>query len=387
MERLALVDNPWMELDQEQKMEGKRLALLAGKGQLAMMIGAGVASDAGLVPWGALLCDYATKHGVEESYVHALIHRFGSLDASRIIEGKCGGRQSLVDYLVERTEQTRFFTLKHAFLASLPVDQVISTNHDDLFETACDASKNPVAVLRNEPVHSPRWLLNLYGTVARPDGVILLTRDDMEESNRVRMALSGILQTQLITKHLLCIGFGLDNDKFFSLAHTVRNSVKGMDEKEFGTALVTLKDEMLEEAWKGSLRLVPMNAGLDIDTEVEVERAEPEHMHLIDDSVSRAAWVMDIFLDYMNTQVLLESSDQSYLMDDWFEGILTEPDRHLKESLKVLRGALPNQVNAPVVKEVEELLHKFGDDSESVFKYRKKLSRRMSQLTFSEMAF
>src|SRR6185295_7831313 len=153
------------------------------------------------------------------------------------------------------------------------------------FEQACEATKRPVAVLPYESARTkPRWLLKMHGCISRPDDIVL-TRDDYFRYGERRAALAGIVQALLVTRHILFVGFSLNDDNFHRLVHDVRQalgnrSVGDAEIPEFGTALLLGRRMFLNELWEGDVRTLPM---LD-EAEDFSSRAE-------------AARVLEMFLD------------------------------------------------------------------------------------------
>ena len=103
---------------------------------------------------------------------------------------------------------SQLYSITHGLLAGLPVADVVTTNYDALFERAWAAADAQFNVLPYETEPSDRYILKLHGDIRRP-GDIVLTRSQMMDSREQRKALSGIVQTMLLTKHLLFVGFSL----------------------------------------------------------------------------------------------------------------------------------------------------------------------------------
>ena len=88
----------------------------------------------------------------------------------------------------------------------------------------------------------------------------MLTRAQMHDNRETRRALSGIVQSMLITKHLLFVGFSLQDPNFSELAGAVRRALRPVEGGEAGGAdvaadtsfgtLLTLRDRpFLSELW------------------------------------------------------------------------------------------------------------------------------------------
>jgi len=83
-----------------------------------------------------------------------------------------------------------------------------------MYELACRSIGVDLAVLPYSPAsNTDRWLLKLHGCVSHPDDIVLTREHYMRYQTR-RSALSGIVQSLLITRHMLFVGFSLRDDNF-----------------------------------------------------------------------------------------------------------------------------------------------------------------------------
>jgi hypothetical protein len=72
-------------------------------------------------------------------------------------------------------------------------------------------------------------MLKLHGTVSRPKEIVLTKRDYIRYNDRFA-ALSGIVQSTLLTHHLLSIGFSLADDNFHKIFDSVRKAKSSEDD-------------------------------------------------------------------------------------------------------------------------------------------------------------
>ena len=63
----------------------------------------------------------------------------------------------------------------------------------------------------------------MHGCVTRPEEIVLTKQDYIRYSDRFA-ALSGIVQSLLLTKHLLFVGFSLDDDNFIRIYDSVKKA-------------------------------------------------------------------------------------------------------------------------------------------------------------------
>ena len=77
----------------------------------------------------------------------------------------------------------------------------------------------------------------MHGCLNHPEDIVL-TREDYIQYNDRRQALAGIVQSFMITKHMLFVGFSLSDDNFFSIASTVKKALHNVNGiSTFGTSL------------------------------------------------------------------------------------------------------------------------------------------------------
>jgi hypothetical protein len=238
-------------------------------------------------------------------------------------------------------------SLAHALLAGLPVDEVITTNYDDLFERASAAVDRPVTVLPHALARrSERWLLKMHGCVSRPE-TIVVTREDYLRFQENRSALAGIVQALLMTRHMLFHGFSLRDDNFHRIAHAVRTalgerSTEGRDPR-FGTTLVVDPNPLARELWQQDLEWIAFDrqgpGGASNGVAEQVRRAE-------------------IFLDLLGARA---ATTTSHLCDRRYETVLSEPELELRARLDAFVETTSAEIKrTPAWGEVAKLLRRLG---------------------------
>ena len=172
------------------------------------------------------------------------------------LERGFGGRERMGE-AIARCLKRRNYSLSHAFLAGLPTLETVTTNYDTLFEMASASIDKPVAVLPYEPVRpEERWILKMHGCISHPEDIVL-TREDYLRYTERRRALAGIVQALLITKHMMFVGFSLDDDNFHRIADDVRKIVWANERGEpFGTSIVLDSRPFLAQMWDGEIEMV-----------------------------------------------------------------------------------------------------------------------------------
>jgi len=349
----------WPELDDARWAASDRLAATAADGELVLFLGAGVSMGAGLPSWGGLLGELAREAGMTADEIAGL-GRLSALDQARLIELRLerrgpalGSGRPLGQAIAAALRACPGYPLAHALLAALPVDEVVTTNYDELFERASRAIGKDVSVLPHAPIAGPsRWLLKMHGCVTDPDHIVL-TREDYLRYDTRRQALAGIVQALLMMRHMLFVGFSLTDDNFHRIADAVRRARSPapragqpptmMD--RFGTALELFSDGMAQALWASDLDWVTMS-----------DAAPP-----LGDGAAWAAAArrQEIFLD----AVLAKTGTTAHLLDPRYEGALTEPERALAARLADFTEAVardPTAADAPAWKPITAMLARLG---------------------------
>jgi hypothetical protein len=328
----------WPELTEAQRGAAQRLGSQARRGDLVLFLGAGMSVGAGLPTWDALLDDLAQQAGMDDGQREAL-ERLPVLDRGRIVERRLAEAGRRLDEEVRRLLHRERYPLSLALVAPLPANEVVTMNYDRLFEAASRGAGRELAVLPWEPARSGRrWLLKMHGCVERGD--IVLTRHDYHRYEQKHAALAGIVQALLITRHMLFLGFGLQDQNFHRIVEDVRQVVRrdGRPAAPFGTAVVLADDELVEELWRNDLAFVSMGGPTA--------------------GASGAGRRVELLLDCLGAA----ATDQSaHLLDDRYQGMLTGAERVLAQRLRALRTQLPDDVaEVDAWRRVEQLLRELG---------------------------
>jgi SIR2-like domain len=318
-----------------------RLGGCARNGSLVLFLGAGVSQGAGLPGWKALLNELASSLGFDSVELERL-GKLNHLDCATILERRALLQGAGLGHrAAERIKATNHYSLSHGLLACLPVQAMVTQNYDDLLEKASEGAGQPVAVLPYQPCDEAdrRWLLKMHGCVHHPEDIVL-RREDFLRYGGTRAALRGIVQTLLITRTMLFVGFSLEDPNFLQVVDDVRQAVHadagsaGM----FGTALFLKPEPLLEEVWQGDLQLLAVG-----DDKLDF---------------SEAARQLEIFLDLLLAE---GTSNTAHLMDNTFLNMLTEGEKEVRSELLELRKRLgPEARNTEAWQMVEQLMVRLG---------------------------
>jgi hypothetical protein len=288
----------------------ERLGGLAGAGALAVFAGAGVSAAAGLPTWGQLLDELAERSCLDRALRNGL-ERLPAQDAAALLARELG-RDDLASYVKERFGP-RPHALAHALLAALPVHEFVTTNYDPLLEHAAAGARRELRVLPyDDPVPDRAWLLKLHGDASHPDTVVL-TREQYVSGGDARVALSGVLQALLLTRHVLFVGSSMLDDDLVRIAHQVRSALGATASRRTGTVLSLVEDQARARLWDP-----------DVETVAMASAGTPP---------AEAARRLEVFLDLL---ACLAFPRTGYLLDPAYRGLLQPEEVAVADALRRL---------------------------------------------------
>ena len=97
----------------------------------------------------------------------------------------------------------------HALLASLRTAEAITTNFDALYEQACAATfdDRPRKLPWQKAEPGRGWLLKMHGDVDH--GQLVISRDEYLAYDALWRPLASMVQTAMLTRHILFAGYSL----------------------------------------------------------------------------------------------------------------------------------------------------------------------------------
>ncbi len=210
----------------------RELAVKAREGNLSVLVGAGLSVNAGLPNWRVLLSNVAQAVNLRAPESDEDLVRFASW-----VEQSMGPR-AFRTAIADQCRATRY-ALGHALLGSMPIREFVTLNYDALLEEAAKAAKAPLVVIPHGRISAgQRWLLKLHGSVDRCDDIVITERD-YERFDDWRAAFRGVVEAQLITRHMLFVGFGMADPNVARVLESVARAAR-RDEGKQGTSVGTL---------------------------------------------------------------------------------------------------------------------------------------------------
>lgn len=310
------------ELGPELSATAARLSEEAKGGNLVVFVGAGVSATAGLPAWQRLLDDVAKRLGYKPVDI-ARLHELDVRDQASLLARKRSFK-SKVNLVLGAGN----YSLVHGLLASLPVKEFATTNFDELLEAAAAGPGNRLTVLPGEALTTGgRWLVKLHGTIGRD---LILTRSEYRDARNQHGALFGLLQALLITRHMLFVGYSLQDEDFNDVMHDVRlvhQRTPNDRRRCLGTVVTAFENPEFSKLWP----------------DLEVQPLAPPRP-VVDGQLARASeaeWgsvgrTLALLLD----RVALESaSDVAYLSDSTMKGVASDGPKALTKALARLGRA------------------------------------------------
>lgn len=316
----------------------EELAGHARDGQLSVFLGAGTSVGAGLPSWKALLRDVADEAGVM-SDGEVLDDLQDLRDQAALIDARLRQKNSSIHEKLQTALSHSKYSLQHGLISSLPCDEFITTNVDELFEKACRTNNRPLTVMPKKEGDGRRWLLKLHGTVSKPEGMIF-TRENYLDAGRSSRALLGLVQAMLFTRHMLFVGYGLADEDFHELVYEVKRAFGDQKtDKPIGTVLLLSDEPLKSEIWSDVLRIMPVGASLDMNQNAR--------------DLAR-------FLDLIG---MLSAEKHMFFLDRRYAHAATDSEASLQKALRDLPKTVVDK-DSHVWTEVEALLVRLGWNSE-----------------------
>jgi hypothetical protein len=317
-----------------------------------IFMGAGVSGGAGLPMWDELLESIARDnaarpgsgrfHDTEDNLERASIlsHSLGS----EVFAGEISARLTSPKY-----------SLMHGLLTSLPCEEFVTSNVDQLFEASCATKNGGITVLPSLDEHHliDRWVLKIHGCVSKP-GTLVFTKEDYESAVSSRRALFGVLQALLLTRHMVFVGYSLKDSDFRQIVDEVKAAIGGeRDGRKLGTVLTLFDDPVRRKEFGDLFDIVPMRSTTAPTADDEDAAAK----------VMAAVRDLERFLDLVG---MLASDRAAFLLDTRYTDLLSPEERTLSRALRGVVEVSRDSREASGWDQVWELLSKLGAHPEDI---------------------
>ena len=193
-----------------------------------------------------------------------------------------------------------------------------------------------------------RWLLKLHGSIDRKDSLVF-TRQHYIDSFKANRALVGLVQSMLLTRHMLFVGYGLRDEDFHELVHEVNAARGSIDDRvSMGTVLSLFDDPTRSDLWTGTVEIVPMRP--------------PQPTRPSEEEIQSAARDLERFIDLLG---MLSADNTRFVLDPSYAEDLPEDTRKLTELIDpIIKAFTDGQIdpNRPTWRLVRKALRSLGAD-------------------------
>lgn len=206
----------WSEFSAEELAVADELGGRAARGELSLFLGSGVSVPLGLPNWRQLLTEIAGEELADYSPERA------PAIAQRLMREM--GPEQFRRHIADRVSSTPGFAPAHLLLAALEVAHTVTTNYDAAYEAALEGTIGTDAfrvLTRQLPQQPRRWVLKVHGDVRRAQ-TIVITEDDYARLKAETRSVLSIVETLLLTSHLLFVGFSMGDPDFVEAVEEVR---------------------------------------------------------------------------------------------------------------------------------------------------------------------
>ncbi|MFF2620324.1 SIR2 family protein [Oerskovia jenensis] len=376
---------PTEKLDAQARDLGDR----AARGDLALFFGAGVSIAAGLPSWHALLDRLVEAMRLDITPQD--LKDLGSLEQAELLQVILAKRSGGHGEAARRDSQEQLGrqvaailaaddlrpSLAHCLLAGMRIPEAVTTNYDHLYEEAVAASSGlpadqhdrAISTLPWDPTGaSLPWVLKMHGDVARP-ATIVLSRSSFVRYDTRWKPVGSLVQSLMMTKHLLVVGASMTDDNLLRFAYEVAGLREDLVAagapagrgSEIGTVVHLADDAAFSRLWEGRFDIAVASPPLPDDGAPARETTSPGTEEAEAASRRRAARGLTVFLDAV---AMHAERDAPHLLDDRY--LPAGPDeaalvRRLREDARAVRGlADVGGDRGAGWRELAEALERFG---------------------------
>lgn len=358
-ERLRFRSAPWPDLPPPLLAQARMLADEALKSRLVVFIGAGSSLSCGLLSWWGLLQRLAmdAPNPPTPEQLEGLLSCTDPLAQGQALLPFYNDDVLALKQATGKLCTSPCFGLQHALLASIDgLANVVTTNYDDNFERAAKGANRRCARLPYEPpTDADLWLLKMHGCIRRPEDIVI-TASDYSTYGERRAALAGIVQSLLITKHMLFVGFSLTDPNFETIIGTVRRAVEAY---QTPTQSASPSSPSVSQPFLGtSIQLAHR-------TDLATAYQDIQFAWMAAERIDAAARQAEIFLDCLAAH----SSDHlAFLNAPMYSSLLAPEETEIQQSIRHLTHVLSSEAKDTRAYRVliAGLIKMFGQFDESV---------------------
>lgn len=262
-----------------------RLVIASKKGNLVPFFGAGTSASVGIPTWEPLL----DKLGIPQGFKKDPYLKNDALTTAELIAHKIGSDRMQKE-LRSSMKGDRSPALAHYLMAFLSQPIYITSNYDELFETAYERihGGKPVIITNDADLYEhgiepdkitsydgdKAILLKIHGCVARESEQLILTRSQYRSHYRINEKLFGAVRKVLESKHTLFLGLGHKDPEITRLVEDVIHYFdRNRSQSIMHPAIYSLQFDMEEKSPEvfAARGIVALHPHLSIDAPKELD--------------------------------------------------------------------------------------------------------------------
>lgn len=154
------------------------------------------------------------------------------------VEEVCGGsRNDLMALMKKAFEFTPACMDDHRMLAAIPhFHNIFTTNYDTLLEDSLPSNEKNIVRTDKDCAYitNPTTIFKVHGDFTDPDSVVL-TKNDYAKflKNRPNPQMWKLVDNEFLTKHILFIGYSLEDDNILEIIKTISKSINKNQKQMF----------------------------------------------------------------------------------------------------------------------------------------------------------
>ena len=146
------------------------------------------------------------------------------------VEDVCGGsRNDLMTLMKKAFEFTPACMDDHKMLAAIPhFHNIFTTNYDTLLEDSFPSNEKNIVRTDKDCAYmtNPTTIFKVHGDFTDPDSVVLTKSDYAKfKKNRPNPQMWKMVDNEFLTKHILFIGYSLEDDNILNIIKTISKSL------------------------------------------------------------------------------------------------------------------------------------------------------------------
>ena len=226
-----------------------------GDGCCVLFIGAGLSRPCGLPDWKQLVGKLAQQLAIPLGNESNDIDEF--LDIAQEFRERHDKR---LGPLIQRRFACKHNQARpgpaHAWLMSLQSRYIVTTNYDDLLESALEALRVRPTIVREEKDVARAsgvgpHVVKMHGDARAPDPQIVLSRDDYDEWFQRHPVMSALLEGLLLNQTFLFLGYSLRDPNFRQIYHRIASMLREAQRPAFAVTFGSgSADSLSQRAWK-----------------------------------------------------------------------------------------------------------------------------------------